>query len=81
MKVAVTLVRVVCNNTLNLALTTASRSFSIVHTGNIQDKMQEAKDTLFMAERYMDCLGEEFDQIRKQKISDAQVKEYIETLL
>lgn len=80
-KVAVTPVRVVCNNTLNLALTTASRSFSMVHTGNIQDKMQEAKDTLFMAERYMDCLGEEFDQLRKQKISDAQVKEYIETLL
>ena len=57
-KVAVTPVRVVCNNTLNLALSTASRSFSMVHTGNIQDKIQEAKDTLFMAEKYMDCLTE-----------------------
>ena len=80
-KVAVTPVRVVCNNTLNLALNTAKRSFSMVHTGNIQDKIQEARDTLFMAEEYMDCLGMEFEQLRRQKVTDAQVKEYIELLL
>ena len=80
-KVAITPVRVVCNNTLNLALSTAKRSFSMVHTGNIQDKIQEAKDTLFLAEEYMDCLGVEFEQLRRQKITDAQVKEYIELLL
>ena len=80
-KVAVTPVRVVCNNTLNLALSTAKRSFSMIHTGNIQDKIQEAKDTLFMAEEYMDCLGIEFEQLRRQKMTDEQVKEYIELLL
>jgi phage/plasmid-like protein (TIGR03299 family) len=80
-KVAVTPVRVVCNNTLNLALNTARRSFSIIHTGNIQDKIQEAKDTLFMAEEYMDCLGVEFEQLRRQKTTDQQIKEYIEILL
>ncbi len=80
-KVAVTPIRVVCNNTLNLALSNAKRSFSMIHTGNIQDKIQEAKDTLFMAEEYMDCLGIEFEQLRRQKMTDAQVKEYIEQLL
>lgn len=80
-KVAITPVRVVCNNTLNLALSTAKRSFSMIHTGNIQDKIQEAKDTLFMAEEYMDCLGIEFEQLRRQKMTDEQVKEYIELLL
>ena len=80
-KVAVTPVRVVCNNTLNLALNTAKRSFSMIHTGNIHDKIQEAKDTLFMAEQYMDNLGVEFEQLRRQKVTDAQVKEYIELLL
>ncbi len=80
-KVAVTPVRVVCNNTLNLALDTAKRSFSMIHTGNIRDKMQEAKDTLFMAEKYMDHLGIEFEQLRRQKMTDAQVKEYIGLLL
>ena len=80
-KVAVTPVRVVCNNTLNLALDNAKRSFSMVHTGNIHDKIQEAKDTLFMAESYMDSLGIEFEQLRRQKMTDAQVSEYIELLL
>lgn len=80
-RVAISPVRVVCNNTLNLALNTAKRSFSMIHTGNIQDKIQEAKNTLFMAEEYMECLGVEFEQLRKQKVTDAQVKEYVEQLL
>lgn len=80
-KVAITPIRVVCNNTLNLALATANRSFSMIHTGRIQDKMQEAKETLFMAEEYMDCLGVEFEQLRRQKMTDEQVKEYVEQLL
>ena len=46
-----------------------------------QDKIQEAKDTLFMAESYMDCLGAEFEQLRRQKMTDAQVKEFMELLL
>ncbi|MDY3770346.1 MAG: DUF932 domain-containing protein [Lachnospiraceae bacterium] len=80
-KVAVTPIRVVCNNTLNLALKTAKRSFCMIHTGNIADKIQEAKETLFMAENYMDQLGAEFEQLRKKKMTDRQVKDYIEILL
>lgn len=80
-KVALTPIRVVCQNTLNLALTTAKRSWSMIHTGNIQDKMQEAKDTLFMAEKYMDSLGKEFENLRRKKLTEQQVKEYIEILL
>lgn len=80
-RVALTPVRVVCNNTLNLALHTAKRSWSMIHTGNIMDKMKEAEDTLFMAEKYMDSLGKEFEYLRSQKVTDGQVKEYIEQLL
>lgn len=80
-RVALTPIRVCCNNTLNLALNTARRSWSMIHTGNIKDKIQEAEDTLFMAEEYMDRLGEEFERLRKQKVTDSQIKEYIEVLL
>lgn len=80
-KVALTAVRVVCNNTLNLALSTAKRSWSMIHTGNIENKLQEAKDTLLMAEKYMDHLGKEFENLRKIKVTDKQVMEYIELLL
>ena len=80
-KVAVTPVRVLCNNTLNLALSTAKRSWSMIHTGNVQEKLQEARDTLFMAEKYMDELGKEFEVLRAKEMSEAQVREYIEQLL
>lgn len=80
-KVALTPIRVVCQNTLNLALSQASRSWSMIHTGNIQNKLQEAKDTLFMAEKYMDNLGKEFETLRMQSMTDKQVVEFIETLL
>ncbi len=80
-RVALTPIRVVCNNTLNLALDTARRSWSMIHTGNISGKMQEAKDTLFMAETYMDSLGEAFELLRRQKLTDSQLKEYVEQLL
>ena len=80
-KVALTPIRVVCNNTLNLALKTAERSWSMIHTGDIQSKMKEASDTLFKAERYMDELGKEFEQLRMHKLTDQEVMDYIEILL
>lgn len=80
-KAALTPVRVVCNNTLNLALNTAKRSWSMVHTGNIKDKIRQAEDTLFMAEAYMDGLGKEIERLRASRVTDAKLKEYIELLL
>jgi phage/plasmid-like protein (TIGR03299 family) len=80
-KVALTPIRVVCQNTLNLALSGAKRSWSMIHTGDIREKMQEAKDTLFLAEHYMDELGKEFETLRMKKLTDKQVLEYIEVLL
>lgn len=80
-KVALTPIRVVCNNTLNLALNTAKRSWSMIHTGDIKEKMQEAKNTLFMAEKYMDALGKEFEALRMISMTDSKVMEFIEELL
>lgn len=80
-KAALTPIRVVCQNTLNLALSTAKRSWSMIHTGNIKGKLQEARNTLILAETYMDSLGREFEELRKKKLTDKQVMEYIEILL
>ena len=80
-KVALTPIRVVCNNTLNLALSSAKRSWSMIHTGDIQGKLEEAKDTLFKAEAYMDELGKEIEDLRMKRMSDQQVLDYIEILL
>lgn len=80
-KVAITPVRVVCQNTLNLALQTAERSWSAAHMGNIEDKLNEAKKTLLNAESYLECLEEEFGELKMQKLTDDQVVQYIKELI
>ena len=80
-KIAMTPIRVVCNNTLNLALNTAKRCWSINHVGDIAAKMEDAKETLFMAEDYMVELGKSFETLSKMRLSDASVEEYIKELL
>ena len=80
-RVAITPVRVVCNNTLNLALATANRSFSMIHTGDIKGKVRMAQEALFMAEEYMGNLGHEIAMLNEKRISYGQVEDYINELL
>ena len=56
-KVAMTPIRVVCQNTLNLALGQAKRIWSTRHTENVMSRVQEARDTILMANDYMQELG------------------------
>ena len=53
----------------------------MMHTGNIKGKIREAEQTLLMAEAYMDNLGQEFETLRKIKLTDKAVRDYIEILL
>ena len=80
-KTVITPVRVTCMNTLNLALSTAKRSWSMIHTGDVKGKMKEARDTLFFAEKYMDELGKEFETLRMKKMTEKEILDYIEILL
>lgn len=79
-KAAMTLIRVVCQNTLNLALSTAKRCWSTNHVGDIKGKMEDARYTLLYADQYMAELGRTIDQMNQQKLSDRQVMEYIDSL-
>lgn len=80
-KAALTPIRVVCNNTLNLALQTAKRTWSTIHTGDIRSKMKEAEESLLLSRKYMAALGAEIEELQKKKLSDKQVMDYIEILL
>lgn len=79
-KAAMTPIRVVCQNTLNLALSTAKRCWSTNHVGDIKGKMEDARYTLLYADQYMAELGRTIDQMNQQKLSDRQVMEYIDSL-
>lgn len=80
-KAAMTPVRVVCQNTLNLALSTARRSWSFNHTGDINGKLDEARDTLLYAGQYMTELGKAFGKLGQIKLSDGKVTEFISALI
>ena len=79
-KAAMTPVRVVCQNTLYLALSTATPSWSTNHTGDIKGKLEDARNTLLYADRYMGELGKAIDQLQQIRLSDQKVYEYIDAL-
>ncbi len=79
-KAAMTPIRVVCQNTLNLALSRAKRTWSADHVGDIQGKLEDARDTLLYAGQYMEELGKAIDGLNKIRLSDRKVYEYIDAL-
>ena len=79
-KIMMTPVRIVCSNMLNLALRKASRSWATRHTGGIFSKLEEAKYTLNLADKYMDALKEEADRLTGVKIADAELEKILEEM-
>lgn len=69
-RICMTPIRVVCNNTLNIALDTAQRQWSTKHMGDLETKMEEARNCLAMANSYMIALDESSDRLANTKISD-----------
>lgn len=73
-------IRVVCNNTLNVALNRASRAWSTRHIGNLDDKLAEAEHTLYMADKYMAELSTTAEQLANTSLTDDQVKQIVDGL-
>ena len=79
-KVAMTPIRVVCQNTLNLALETAQRSWAVKHIGEPTQRLQDARNTLFYASSYMRELESCVEELSAKKLADQQVYDYINAL-
>lgn len=79
-RVCMTPVRVVCCNTLNLALDTAKRAWSVRHTGDLQGKMHEARVCLQMANAYMGELAKEAERLANTTVTRAQLDQILEEL-
>lgn len=69
LRVAMTPVRVVCQNTLNMALSSARRQWSAVHKASVTSRIDEAKHTLGLARDYMTALNAEMETLAKIKLS------------
>jgi len=76
-RVLMTPIRVVCNNTLNLAMRNASRAWGARHIGDISAKLHEAQRTLGLATHYMERLDEEAHKLVDIKLSNNTIKEIV----
>lgn len=72
-RACMTPVRVVCNNTLNIALKDAVRSWSTPHRGDIKTRLEEARQTLQLADEYLVALDETADRLANEKMDMGQV--------
>ena len=76
-RICMTPIRVVCQNTLNMALSQAKRSWSTKHVGDIEAKLEEAKMCLELADEYMYNLGIEAEKLANATLRREQIDEIL----
>ena len=79
-RACMTPVRVVCNNTLNLAFRTTKRQWSTKHVGDIEAKMAEARSVLQFADEYMEAMGFHAEKLAKTKVSLADLNAVLDEM-
>lgn len=73
-------IRVVCKNTLNLALREAKRSWRYTHAGDLASKIVDAKNTLIYANEYNKAFAKEAERLAAKKFTKAEEERLIEKL-
>ena len=73
-KVMMTPVRLICSNMINMATRKADRIWAAKHTRRIETRMDEARYTLGLANKYISALKEEADILSNKKVTDAQLE-------
>lgn len=81
LNVMFTPVRVVCNNTLNMAMQGAKNKVSIRHTKNAAHYLKMAKETLGIHDKYASELQAALNGLTKQKMSTTQFNDFVLQLM
>jgi phage/plasmid-like protein (TIGR03299 family) len=74
-------IRVVCNNTLTAALKKLDNKVSISHTASAESRLKEASRVMGIASKYMDEVNMTFESMTTRKLSDLEMKYFIETVM
>jgi phage/plasmid-like protein (TIGR03299 family) len=77
---AITPVRVVCQNTLNLAMRGAKQSFKIRHTQTAEGRIVQARQALGLTFAYADEFQKEAQELFQQSVTDKQFSDLIRNL-
>lgn len=79
-RVTMTNTRVVCQNTLNIALNNAPRIWSCAHKGDMENKLHEAQATMRAANTYMKEFEKEAERLAAKKVSPEEVRKIMDIL-
>ncbi len=74
-------IRVVCNNTLSVALFGSEQEVRIRHTANAKVKLEEAHKLLGLTNHLYEQLDSIFNTMALKKITDKQLLDYVQTLI
>lgn len=77
---AITPVRVMCQNTLNLAMKRAKQSFKIRHTQTVDGKIAQAREALGLTFAYADEFEREAQELFAIEVNDKKFSQIINTM-
>ena len=80
-RVCMTPIRVVCNNTLNAAMRGAKRVWSARHTGSVTNKLDDARETLQFATQYLEATKQTFEELHKVKLNEDSLNNIISNVI
>lgn len=78
---AITPIRVVCSNTLNMALQGATSKISIAHTPNVDKAIEKAAEMLGIFNQYTQEMEDAFNVMATKSVTVDQTKGFIEALI
>jgi phage/plasmid-like protein (TIGR03299 family) len=79
-KILLTSVRVVCNNTLNLALGNGRTGFSIFHNTKLEAKVEQARKVLGIVIEQVDRFQEQMQALAARSLKQTEVTQYFQQL-
>ena len=74
-------IRVVCQNTFNLAMKGSRGVISIRHTSQMRQKLEMAAMVMLRYKEHFDIVGEQFSKLASIRIDDVWIDEYLERLI
>lgn len=75
-------IRVVCNNTLSMALTQGSKKlFKARHTQNMNMKLEQIRETIAQANEAFEKVAESYRLLARRHVDEAKVKEYVTNVM
>jgi hypothetical protein len=75
-KAALTTIRVVCKNTLALALKTAPRVWAVTHTKSAIDHMKAAMDSMNFIGNYLTAYPQQVERLMDTQVSEKQFADF-----